>query len=41
MTIVTNWYEWYEIDVHKWIFLELEKAKITIDSYHVSVSFLN
>lgn len=39
MTIIAHWYDWYQIQVHSWLFLEPGEAKTTIDSHHASVSF--
>ena len=35
--ILGNWLEWYQINIKKWIFLEVGEAKTTIDSYHAQV----
>lgn len=37
MIIMSKWYEWYEIQVKKWIFLEAGEAKTTVDSHHAQV----
>ena len=37
MIIMSKWYEWYGIQVKKWIFLEAGKAKTTVDSHHAQV----
>ncbi len=37
MIIMSKWYEWYGIQVKKWIFLEAGEAKTTVDSHHVQV----
>ena len=39
MTIVAHWFDWYNIEVCEWLFLEPGKAKTTIDSHHAAVSF--
>src|SRR5437763_16671156 len=39
MSIVAHWYDWYQIQIRSWLFLELSEAKTTIDSHHASVSF--
>ncbi|RGB30816.1 hypothetical protein C1646_764833 [Rhizophagus diaphanus] len=36
MAIVSYWYDWYRVEVHGWIFLELGEAKTTVDSYHTT-----
>jgi len=38
MAIVSHWFEWYNIRVLGWQFLEPGEAKTTIDSHHASVS---
>jgi hypothetical protein len=38
MAIVSHWYDWYNIEVRSWLFLEPGEAKTTIDSHHASVS---
>jgi len=37
MIIMSKWYEWYGINVKKWIFLEAGEAKTTVDSHHAQV----
>ena len=37
MIIMSKWYEWYGIQVKKWIFLEAGEAKTTVDSHHAQV----
>ena len=37
MIIMSKWYEWYKIQVKKWIFLEAGEAKTTVDSHHTQV----
>jgi hypothetical protein len=39
MMIMGYWYEWYQIFVKKWIFLEAGEAKTTIDSHHAQVVY--
>jgi hypothetical protein len=39
MSIIAHWYDWYQIQVRSWLFLEPGEAKTTIDSHHASVSF--
>lgn len=39
MSIIAYWYDWYQIQVRSWLFLEPGEAKTTIDSHHASVSF--
>ncbi|PKY46083.1 hypothetical protein RhiirA4_420363 [Rhizophagus irregularis] len=44
MSIVAHWYDWYQIQVRSWLFLEPGEAKTIIDSHHASeltVSFRN
>ncbi|CAB5197814.1 unnamed protein product [Rhizophagus irregularis] len=38
MSIIAHWYDWYQIQVRSWLFLEPGKAKTTIDSHHASIS---
>ena len=38
MMIISHWYDWYNIEVRGWIFLEPGEAKTTIDSHHATVS---
>ncbi|CAB5195610.1 unnamed protein product, partial [Rhizophagus irregularis] len=38
MSIVAYWYDWYQIQVRSWLFLESGEAKTTIDSHHTSIS---
>ncbi|CAB5207983.1 unnamed protein product [Rhizophagus irregularis] len=38
MIIMSKWYEWYGIQVKKWIFLEASEAKTTVDSHHAQIS---
>ncbi|GBB91444.1 hypothetical protein RclHR1_18760002 [Rhizophagus clarus] len=37
MIILSHWKDWYNVEIKKWIFLEAEEAKTTIDSHHVQV----
>ncbi|RHZ71090.1 hypothetical protein Glove_262g77 [Diversispora epigaea] len=37
MAIIAHWYDWYQIQVCSWLFLEPGEAKTTIDSHHASV----
>ena len=39
MMLIAHWYDWYEIDVKSWIFLEPGEAKTTVDSHHASVCY--
>ena len=44
MAIISHWYDWYNIEVRGWIFLEPGEAKTTVDSHHATVNnffFLN
>ncbi|RHZ82005.1 hypothetical protein Glove_115g68 [Diversispora epigaea] len=36
MSIIAHWYDWYQIYVHSWLFLEPGEAKTTIDSHYAS-----
>jgi hypothetical protein len=38
MTIINHWYDWYNIEVRGWIFLEPGEAKTTVDSHHAAVN---
>ncbi|GBB86223.1 hypothetical protein RclHR1_12660003 [Rhizophagus clarus] len=38
MIILSYWYDWYNIEVRRWIFLEAGKAKTSIDSHHAQIS---
>ncbi|RHZ53218.1 hypothetical protein Glove_444g25 [Diversispora epigaea] len=38
MVILSYWYEWYNVEVKKWIFLEPGEAKTTIDSHHAQIA---
>ncbi|GES79934.1 hypothetical protein GLOIN_2v1790442 [Rhizophagus clarus] len=38
MSIVAHWYDWYQIQVRSWLFLEPGEAKTTIDFHHASIS---
>ena len=37
MAIISHWYDWYNIEVCGWIFLEPGEAKTTVDSHHATV----
>ncbi|GES95626.1 hypothetical protein GLOIN_2v1880126 [Rhizophagus clarus] len=37
MLILEHWSEWYNIMVKKWVFLEAEEAKTSINSHHIQV----
>ncbi|RIA92391.1 hypothetical protein C1645_820727 [Glomus cerebriforme] len=37
MTIISYWYDWYNIKVRRWIFLEPGKAKTTVDSHYAMI----
>ena len=39
MTIITNWHQWYNIEIRGWYFLEPGEAKISVDSHHAQVSY--
>ncbi|GES91502.1 hypothetical protein GLOIN_2v1790442 [Rhizophagus clarus] len=36
--ILSHWYDWYEIEIRKWMFLEAGKAKTIIDSYYAQLT---
>ncbi|GES84180.1 hypothetical protein GLOIN_2v1880126 [Rhizophagus clarus] len=38
MIILSYWYDWYNIEVRRWIFLEAGEAKTSIDSHHAQIS---
>ncbi|GES87016.1 hypothetical protein GLOIN_2v1880126 [Rhizophagus clarus] len=38
MIILSHWKDWYNVEIKKWIFLEAEEAKTTIDSHHVQIA---
>ena len=38
MAIISYWYNWYNIKVRRWIFLETREAKMTVDSHHAIVN---
>ncbi|RHZ69121.1 hypothetical protein Glove_290g83 [Diversispora epigaea] len=38
MSIIAHWYDWYQIYVRSWLFLEPGEAKTTIDSHHASIT---
>ncbi|GBC26331.2 hypothetical protein GLOIN_2v1790148 [Rhizophagus irregularis DAOM 181602=DAOM 197198] len=38
MTIISHWYDWYNIEVRGWIFLEPGEAKTTVDSHHATIA---
>ncbi|GBB97072.1 hypothetical protein RclHR1_29090001 [Rhizophagus clarus] len=38
MIILSYWYDWYNIEVRRWIFLEAGEAKISIDFYYAQIS---
>lgn len=38
MVIISNWYDWYGVEVRGWVFLEPGEAKTTVDSHHATVS---
>jgi hypothetical protein len=37
MAIVSNWNQWYNIDIRGWHFLEPGEAKTSVDSHHAQV----
>ncbi|RHZ51445.1 hypothetical protein Glove_478g10 [Diversispora epigaea] len=39
MAIIAHWYNWYQIEIQSWTFLEPGEAKTTIDSHHVAISY--
>lgn len=39
MVILSQWKDWYDIEIKKWIFLEAGEAKTCIDSHHAQVIF--
>ena len=39
MSIVSNWNQWYNIDVRGWYFLEPGDAKTSVDSHHAQVNW--
>lgn len=41
MTIITNWHQWYNIEVRGWYFLEPGEAKTSVDSHHAQVRNCN
>ncbi|CAB4442763.1 unnamed protein product [Rhizophagus irregularis] len=38
MMLISHWYDWYNIDVKSWTFLEPGEAKTTVDSHHASIA---
>lgn len=40
MMILSHWYDWYGIEVRKWMFLEAGEAKTSIDSHHAQVCYI-
>ncbi|GBC35518.2 hypothetical protein GLOIN_2v1880126 [Rhizophagus irregularis DAOM 181602=DAOM 197198] len=38
MIILSYWYDWYNVEVRRWIFLEAGEAKTSIDSHHAQIS---
>lgn len=40
MTTISNWKEWYNVEVRQWIFLEPGEAKTTIDSHHAQACII-
>lgn len=38
MMMISQWFEWYNIEVKSWIFLEPGEAKTTVDSHHAQVN---
>ncbi|RHZ80994.1 hypothetical protein Glove_130g138 [Diversispora epigaea] len=38
MVIISCWYDWYNIEVRGWIFLEPGEAKTTVDSHHAVIA---
>jgi hypothetical protein len=37
MVILSYWFDWYQVEVKKWLFLEPGEAKTMIDSHHAQV----
>ncbi|PKY29031.1 hypothetical protein RhiirB3_530235 [Rhizophagus irregularis] len=35
---IANWYQWYNIEIRGWYFLEPSEAKTTIDSHHAQIA---
>ena len=40
MTMISQWKNWYNIEIKSWIFLEPGEAKTTVDSHHAQVFIL-
>ncbi|RHZ84344.1 hypothetical protein Glove_83g48 [Diversispora epigaea] len=40
MAIISHWYryDWYNVEVYRWIFLEPGEAKTTVDSHHAMIA---
>ncbi|GES77637.1 hypothetical protein GLOIN_2v1880126 [Rhizophagus clarus] len=38
MTIISHWYDWYNIKVCGWVFLEPGEAKMTVDSHYAMIA---
>ncbi|RHZ75937.1 hypothetical protein Glove_208g81 [Diversispora epigaea] len=38
MAIISHWYNWYNIEVRSWLFLEPGEAKTIIDSHHAAIT---
>ncbi|RIB15734.1 hypothetical protein C2G38_2191755 [Gigaspora rosea] len=41
MALVTNWYQWYNIEVQDWYFFEPGEAKSLVDSHHATIRYSN
>ncbi|CAG8777551.1 3664_t:CDS:2, partial [Acaulospora morrowiae] len=37
MAVVSNWYQWYTIEVKDWYFFEAGEAKSLVDSHHAAI----
>ncbi|CAB4406085.1 unnamed protein product [Rhizophagus irregularis] len=38
MAIISHWYNWYNVEVRRWIFLEPGEAKTIVDSHHATIA---
>ena len=41
ISIISYWHRWYDVEVRRWIFLEPDEAKTTVDSHHATASRFN
>ncbi|CAG8728216.1 1124_t:CDS:2 [Acaulospora morrowiae] len=39
MAVVSNWYQWYTIEVKDWYFFEAGEAKLLVDSYYATILY--